>query len=189
MSWELLVLSAFQSYVDLPPPPPFRADLVCSVCTIHTKQGGYECCHIPTHQVIPTSPTIIVTINALGKSNGIQNLKITDLHGHLLFDSTDPALLAAVDDDNDEDTSLAGVQGNDTSLAGVPIPTTTVRTNDDDDLDAESDHNSIDPNKANKISSKASIHSTRSHVPLHSMTIEPCDEEEPDNIELPELET
>ena len=53
--------------------------------------------------------TIIATIDALGKSNGIQNLKITDLCGHLLFDSTDPVLLAGVDDDNDEDTSLAGV--------------------------------------------------------------------------------
>ena len=35
----------------------------------------------------------------------------------------DPALLAGVDDDDDEDTSLAGVRGDDTSLAGVPIPT------------------------------------------------------------------
>ena len=42
-------------------------------------------------------------------------------------------------------TSLAGVQGNNTSLAGVPIP---VGINDNDNLDEESDHNSIDPNKA-----------------------------------------
>ena len=47
-----------------------------------------------------------------------------------LFDSTDPALLAGVDDDDDNDTSLAGVQGDDTSLAGVPIP---IATTDNDD--------------------------------------------------------
>ena len=64
-----------------------------------------------------------MTIDALSKSDGIQNLKITDLCRHLLFDSIDPALLAGVDDNDDEDTSLAGVPGNDTSLAGVPIPT------------------------------------------------------------------
>ena len=67
----------------------------------------------PTHQVITQpyithhccsdNPAIIVTSNALGKSNGIQNLKITDLHGHLLFDSTDPALLAGVENDNNDD--------------------------------------------------------------------------------------
>ena len=34
---------------------------------------------------------------------------ITDLHRHLLFDSTDPTLLAGVDNDDDDDTSLAGV--------------------------------------------------------------------------------
>ena len=67
----------------------------------------------------------------------------------------DPALLAGVDDNNDKDTSLAGVEGNDTSLAGVPIPTTMVVTNDDNDLDAGSDHNSIDPSKANENSSTA----------------------------------
>ena len=96
-------------------------------------------------------------------------------------------------DDDEEDISLAGVHGNDTSLAGVPIPTTTVTTNNDNDLDAESDHNSIDPNKADENSSKASIHSTGSHVPVHSTTSEPpqhpLDEEELDDIELPELET
>ena len=73
-------------------------------------------------------PTIIVTIDAIGKSDGIQNLKITNLCGHLLFDSMDPALLAGVDDDDDDDTFLAGVQGNDTLLAGVPIPATTIMT-------------------------------------------------------------
>ena len=31
---------------------------------------------------------MIATIDALGKSGGIQNLKITDLCGHLLFDSS-----------------------------------------------------------------------------------------------------
>ena len=135
-----------------------------------------------------------MTINALSKSDGIQNLRITNLCRHLLFDSTDPALFAGVDDDDDKDTSLAGVQGDNTSLAGVPIPTTTVMTNDDDnDSDAESDHNSVEPNKADESSSKASVHSTRSYVPVHSMTSEPpqhpLDEEEPDDIELPEQET
>ena len=105
----------------------------------------------------------------------------------------DPALLAGMDDDDDEDTSLAGVHGNDTSLAGLPTPTPTVMTNNDDDWDAESNHNSVDPNEANENSSKASIHSTGSHIPVHSMTSEPpqhpLGEEEPDNIELPELET
>ena len=132
-----------------------------------------------------------MTINALGNSDSILNLKITDLHGHLLFDSTDPALLAGVDDDDDDNTSLAGVQGNDTSLAGVPIPITT--NNNDDDSDTESDHNSIDPNKADYNSSKASVHSTGSQAPVHSMTSEPpqlpLNEEEPDNTQLPELET
>ena len=107
-------------------------------------------------------------INALSNSDGIQNLKITNLHGHILFDSTDPALLAGVDDNDDGDTSLAGVQGHDTSLAGVPIPITADDSNDDSD--AESNHNSIDPNEADNNSSKASVHSTRSHAPVHSMT-------------------
>ena len=66
-------------------------------------------------------------------------------------------------------------------------------TNDDDDLDAESNHNSIDPNEADKNSSKASIHCTRSHTPVHNMTSEPpqhpLDEDELDDIELPELDT
>ena len=87
------------------------------LCAIHTKQEEYECYHIPTCQVItwpyitvvPTTPTLIATINALGKSDSIQNLKITDLNGHLLFDSMDPALLAGVDDNDDDDTFLAGV--------------------------------------------------------------------------------
>ena len=136
------------------------------------------------HQYHSCNPTTIVTIEALGKSDDIQNLKMTNLHGHLLlFDSTDPALLAGVDDDNDEDTSPAG----------VPIPTNTVMTNNDDDSDTESNHNSIDPNEADESSSKASVHSTGSHAPVHSMTSEPPqhppDEEEPDDIELPELET
>ena len=29
------------------------------LCTVHTKQGGYECYHIPTHQVI-TQPYVTV---------------------------------------------------------------------------------------------------------------------------------
>ena len=71
---------------------------------------SYSSCQVITQPyvtVIPTTPTIIVTINALSKSNGIQNLKITYLHRHILFDSMDPALLAGVDDDDDEDASLA----------------------------------------------------------------------------------
>ena len=42
----------------------------------------------------------------------------------------DPALLVRVDDNNDDDTSHAGVQGDDTSLAGMPIP---IMINDADD--------------------------------------------------------
>ena len=61
------------------------------LCTVQTKQGGYECYHIPTCQVItqpyvtviPATPTIFATIGALGKSDCIQNLKVTNLHGHL----------------------------------------------------------------------------------------------------------
>ena len=30
------------------------------LCTIHTKQGGYECYHIPTHQVITQSYITII---------------------------------------------------------------------------------------------------------------------------------
>ena len=122
-------------------------------------------CHSPGHYmtyitVIPSTPTLIVTINALSKFDGIQNLKITNLCRHLLFDSSeDHALLAGVDDIDDAGTSLTGVHDADTSLAGVPVPNTTITTNDDNDSDAESDHNSVDPNKANDNSSKASIHS------------------------------
>ena len=90
------------------------------------------------------------------------------------FDSTDPALLAGVDDNDDDNTSLAG----------VPIP---IATNDDDDSDAESNHNSIDPNEADDNSSKASVHSTRSQAPVHNMIDEPpqlpLDEEEPDDMD------
>ena len=54
--------------------------------TIQTKQGGYECYHIPTHQVItqpyitfvPTTPTIIAMINALGKSNGTLSTSVIE---------------------------------------------------------------------------------------------------------------
>ena len=63
--------------------------------------------HMTLHHCHSHNPTIIATIDALSKSDGIQNLKITNLHRHLLFDSMDPALLAGVDDDNDEETSLA----------------------------------------------------------------------------------
>ena len=134
-----------------------------------------------------------MTINALGKSNGIQSLKITNPCRHILFDSSkDTALLAGVDDADDKDTSLAGVHNKDTSLAGVPVPNATVMTNADDDLDT-CNHNSIDPNEADDNSSKASAHCTRSHIPVHSGTSEPPqhppEEEELDDIELPKLET
>ena len=79
-----------------------------TLCHCHSCNPHYNC-----------------TIDALGKSDGIQNLKITDLCRHL---STNPALLAGVDDDDDEDTSLARVYGYDNSLAGVPIPNPTIVT-------------------------------------------------------------
>ena len=98
-----------------------------------------------------------------------------------LFDSTDTALFAGVDDDDDDNTSLTG----------VPIPIAT--NDDDDDSDTESDHNSIDPNEADDNSIKASIHSTQSQAPIHSMTSEipqlPPFEEELDDTQLPQLET
>ena len=102
-------------------------------------------------------------------------------------------MLAGVDDADDEDTSLAGVHDKDTSLAGVPVPNSTIATNADDDLDEESNHNCVDPNEANDNSSNASIHNTGSHIPIHRTTSEPpqrpLDEEEPDDTELPELDS
>ena len=92
------------------------------LCAIQNKQGGYECYHIPTCQVITqlyitvisATPTSIATIDVISKSNGIQNLKITNLCRHHLFDSSiDPALLEGVGDDDDEDTSIAGVRDED----------------------------------------------------------------------------
>ena len=87
-------------------------------------------------------------------------------------------------------------------IAGVPVPNTTatVATNADDNLDTKSDHNSIDPNEANDNSSKASIHSTRSHLSVYSVTNDPPqhpddednlseDQTKPDDVELPKLET
>ena len=153
---------------------------------IQTKQGGYECYLMATHQVItqpyvtviPATPAIIATIDAHGKYDSIQNLKITNLCRHLLYDSSmHPALLAGLDDadDEDKDTCLAGVHDEDTSsLAGVPVPNTTIMTNADDESDAESDHNSVDPNEASDNSSKASVHSTGSHICVHSVTSEPA---------------
>ena len=106
------------------------------------------------------------------------------------------------DDADDKDTSFAGVHDEDTSFAGVPVPNTTatVMTNADDNSDAESDHNS-NPNEANDNSSKASVHSTGSHLFIHNATSEPPqhplneednlseDQTKPGNIELPKLET
>ena len=97
-----------------------------------------------------------------------------------------------MNDNDDDDTSLAGVQGDDTSLAGVPIP---VMINDDkeDNSDAESNHNSANPNEADNNSSKASMHSTRSQAPAHSLSDEPPhlppDEEDTDDTQPPKLET
>ena len=67
-------------------------------------------------------------------------------------------------------------------------------TNDNDDSSGtESYNNSIVPNHADDNSSKASVHSTGSHTLVHNMTDElpqlPPDEDEPDDTQLPELET
>ena len=123
-------------------------------------------------------------------------------HYNRLFDSSvDPALLAGMDDTDDEDTSFVGVYDEDTSFAGVPVPNTTILTKANDNLDAESNHKSIDPKKADNNSSKASIHCTGSHLFIHSATSEPPqhplddkdnlseDQTKPDDVELPELET
>ena len=84
------------------------------------------------------------------------------LVGIVSFDSSmDPALLAGVDDADDKDTSLAG----------VPVPNTTVATKADNDSDAECNHNSVDPNEADDNSSKASVHSTRSHLYLFTVPL------------------
>ena len=154
--------------------------------------------HCHSHNPCKNCPTI----DALGKSDSIQNLKITNLSYTFLFDSSvDPALLAGMDDTDDKDTFFAGVHNENTSFAGVPVPSTTIMTNADDDSDTESNHNSIDPNKTNNNSSKASIHSTGSHLSVRSATSEPpqhpLDEEDNlsedqtklDNVELPKLET
>ena len=104
--------------------------------------------------------------------------------------------------DAKKDTSFAGVHDKVTSFAAVPVPkpNTTVATNTDN-LDTESNHNSVDPNVADDNSSKASVHSTGSHICIHSATSEPpqhpLDEEanlsedqtKLDDIELCELET
>ena len=83
----------------------------------------------------------------------------------------------------------------------MPVPNTTIVTNTDDNSDAESDQNSIDPNKADDNSIKPSIHSTRGHLSIHREAREPpqhpLDEEDNlskdqtalDNVELPKLET
>ena len=84
----------------------------------------------------------------------------------------DPALLAGLDDTDDEDTSFAGVHDEDTSFTGVPVPNTIIMTNADNNSDTESNHNSVDPNKADDKSSIASIHSTGSHLSIHSATSE-----------------
>ena len=156
---------------------------------------------------VPATHAIIATIITLSISNGIQNLKITDLCGQILSDSSmDPALLAGVDDADDEDTSFAGVHDKDTSIPVPNMLNTTVMTNDDTS-DGGSNHNSINPNEDNDNSSKASVHSTRSHLSIHSATSEPRqhpldvehppyeednlskDQAEQDNEELPKLET
>ena len=82
-------------------------------------------------------------------------------------------MLAGVDDTDDKGTSFAGVHDEDTSLAGMPIPNTAITINADENLDAESDYNSVDPNEAENNSSKASAHITGSHISIHSATSEP----------------
>ena len=42
-------------------------------------------------------------------------------------------------------TSLTGVHDKDTSFTVVPVPNTYVATNANDESDAESDHNSVEP--------------------------------------------
>ena len=83
----------------------------------------------------------------------------------------------------------------------MPVPNTTIVTTADDDLETESAHNSIGPNEADDNSSKAPIHSTRSHICIHSSTSVPTqhhldeeanlsrDQTKPDDVELPKLET
>ena len=106
----------------------------------------------------------------------------------------DPALLAGVnddDEDNDEDASLAGVHDEDTSLTGVPVPNTNVTTHTDNESDKEPNHDSIDPNEADDNSIKSSILSTGSHISIHSATSEPPQNtlDEENDVELPKLET
>ena len=95
----------------------------------------------PYITVIPATPTILATIYAINKSNGTQNIKITDLLVHLLFDSSvDPASLARIDDyddHNDKDLSLAGVHDKDTPITGVPIVNTQAVTSADEESDVE----------------------------------------------------
>ena len=75
------------------------------------------------------------------------------------------------DPDDDKDTSFAGVHdAGDTCLGGVPAPNNTIMANADSDSDAEPNLNSIDPNEADDNSSKASVHSTGSHISVHSAT-------------------
>ena len=82
-------------------------------------QGGHEVYHIPTRQVltrayvtvVPITQTVIDTVNKIGYSEGVKNLKITDRKGQVMFDS---ASIAGVDGDDDDD-------------------------NDDDDADEEED--------------------------------------------------
>ena len=115
--------------------------------------------HLPGHYTIlhhccSCNPYIIATINTLGESHSIQNLKINNLCGHFLFDSSvDPALLAGVDCADDEDTSFAGVHDKDTSLARVPVCNTTM-TNAADNLDTESDHTPLTPTRPMTIQAK-----------------------------------
>ena len=76
-----------------------------------------------------------------------------------LIPLVDPALLAGVDDDDDDEhdydnTSLAGVHDEDTSLIGVPVPNTTVMTNVDEESEEEPNHDSVDPMRPMTIQAK-----------------------------------
>ena len=113
---------------------------------------------------------IVTTINP--------NLKIPNLCRHLLYDSSmDPAWHAGLGDadDEDKDTSLAGEHDEDTSsLAGVPVPNTTIMTNADDDSDAECNHNSVDPNEANDNFALAVLYIMVQKFKLSSIIICSC---------------
>ena len=149
---------------------------------IQTKQGGYEYYHIPTCQairlpyvtVIPATASISATIDALCKSDGIKNLKITNLHN--TFYLIPPTSLLCLQEWMMQMTKTLPLQEcmmktlllqeclNPTLLSQqmqmmtwMQNPITTLLT----------------PMGPMTIQSKASIHSTRSHIPILNRTSEP----------------